>query len=95
MRRVCPSPAAHQEHYRTPQYSCERRIHMLKSILTHAYTQGGAESVWGHEKAVYMNAPGRMFRHWTLKLGLAYRIRAAFRVRPECDYCISLTHCSS
>ncbi|KAH9846772.1 cytochrome P450 [Lenzites betulinus] len=48
-----------------------------------SHAQEGAESIWGHEKAVYMNAPGHMFRHWTLKLGLSYRIRAAFWVRPE------------
>ncbi|KAI0644094.1 cytochrome P450 [Trametes meyenii] len=38
----------------------------------------GASTIWGHEKIVYMNSPGHAFRQWTNRLGLTYRIKAAF-----------------
>lgn len=41
--------------------------------------QDGAERIWGHEKAVYTNTPGRMFRQWTCELGLTSRISATFK----------------
>ncbi|KAI0310104.1 cytochrome P450 [Amylostereum chailletii] len=34
--------------------------------------------VWGHEKSVYDNEPGRTFRQWFKSLGLTFRIKAAF-----------------
>ena len=44
--------------------------------------QAGAEFVWGHERQVFMNEPGRAYRKWKSELGLTYRIKAAFGVRP-------------
>ncbi|EIM81807.1 cytochrome P450 [Stereum hirsutum FP-91666 SS1] len=36
-----------------------------------------SELVWGHEKLVFSNPPGHLFRQWTRELGLTFRIRAA------------------
>lgn len=38
----------------------------------------GAEYIWGHERKVFSQQPGRCYRTWTKELGLAYRIKAAF-----------------
>ncbi|KAI0746369.1 cytochrome P450 [Daedaleopsis nitida] len=37
-----------------------------------------AEYIWGHERSIYLDEPGRLFREWTRVLGLVYRIKAAF-----------------
>lgn len=34
--------------------------------------------VWGHEKEVFFNEPGLMFRRWFKQLSLTFRIKAAF-----------------
>ncbi|KAK7060429.1 hypothetical protein VNI00_001194 [Paramarasmius palmivorus] len=45
----------------------------------HSYTaKPGASWIWGHEKSVFINEPGRAFRQWTELLGKTFRIKAAF-----------------
>ncbi|KAA1475626.1 cytochrome P450 [Dentipellis sp. KUC8613] len=50
-----------------------------KSTVSKLPKPPGASWIWGHEKTVFMNEPGRVFREWTGALGLTYRIKAAFR----------------
>ncbi|KAK7055257.1 cytochrome P450 [Favolaschia claudopus] len=38
----------------------------------------GASFLFGHEKTVFYEQPGRAFRNWIEKCGLTYRIKAAF-----------------
>lgn len=38
----------------------------------------GASWIWGHEKTVFINEPGRAFRGWMETLGKTFRIKAAF-----------------
>ncbi|KAF5388378.1 hypothetical protein D9615_000793 [Tricholomella constricta] len=37
-----------------------------------------SEWIWGHERTVFMNDPGRALRAWVSKLGLTFKIKAAF-----------------
>ncbi|KAL4262830.1 cytochrome P450 family protein [Pleurotus pulmonarius] len=39
---------------------------------------GHPSFLWGHEKEVFFNQPGVMFRQWFQQLGFTYRIKAAF-----------------
>ncbi|EKM50918.1 uncharacterized protein PHACADRAFT_128546 [Phanerochaete carnosa HHB-10118-sp] len=47
----------------------------------------GASWIFGHEGEVVKNAPGRIFREWADKLGLTYRIKAAFGARDVLVLC--------
>lgn len=42
--------------------------------------QDGAHFLWGHEKDVFMNEPGSLYRRWMQEIGLIFRIKAAFGV---------------
>ena len=42
--------------------------------------------IWGHEREVYANQPGRAYRRWAQALGLTYRIKAALGVRRLSSY---------
>ncbi|KAI0922392.1 hypothetical protein AcV7_005936 [Taiwanofungus camphoratus] len=52
-----------------------------KSSVEKLPLPSGAEWVWGHEKTVFMNEPGRAFRNWVRECGLTFRIKAAFGAR--------------
>ncbi|KAM5543798.1 hypothetical protein V8D89_002415 [Ganoderma adspersum] len=49
-----------------------------KSVVESLPVPAGAELLWGHERQVFMNEPGRAYRKWKSELGLTYRIKAAF-----------------
>ncbi|KAK0460546.1 cytochrome P450 [Desarmillaria tabescens] len=38
----------------------------------------GAATLWGHEKTIFMDEPGRVYRKWIKEIGLTFRIKAAF-----------------
>lgn len=38
----------------------------------------GAEWIWGHERQMFMEQPGRAVRRWVTTCGLTFRIKAAF-----------------
>lgn len=52
--------------------------HFRKSFLAELPCPPDASSIWGHEKSVFRQEPGRAFREWCRHLGLTYRIKAAF-----------------
>ncbi|KAL0563880.1 hypothetical protein V5O48_018182, partial [Marasmius crinis-equi] len=39
---------------------------------------GDMESIWGHERVVFTNEPGKAFRKWMGEVGSTFRIKAAF-----------------
>ena len=53
-------------------------------------TQDGAETLWGHEKAIFTGTPGVAIRRWSQEIGLTFRIKAALGVR--CDHTPRATH---
>ncbi|KAM5543816.1 hypothetical protein V8D89_002433 [Ganoderma adspersum] len=55
-------------------YAAFRRKSAVESLPAPA----GAEFIWGHERQVFMDEPGRAYRKWKSELGLTYRIKAAF-----------------
>ncbi|KIK52522.1 hypothetical protein GYMLUDRAFT_88653 [Collybiopsis luxurians FD-317 M1] len=54
-----------------PQGSQVQTVHLLSAPPSRSF-------IWGHEKEVFLNEPGKAFRRWTAALGPAYRIKAAF-----------------
>ncbi|KAI0704555.1 cytochrome P450 [Earliella scabrosa] len=52
-----------------------------KSVVESLPVPPSPHPIWGHEKEVYVNQPGRAFRKWTQDLGLTFRIKAALGAR--------------
>ncbi|KAH9896523.1 cytochrome P450 [Cubamyces lactineus] len=40
-------------------------------------TPDGAETLWGHERAIFTGTPGVAIRRWSQEIGLTFRIKAA------------------
>ncbi|KAF9265664.1 cytochrome P450 [Marasmius fiardii PR-910] len=48
------------------------------SPIAHLPLPPGSSFIWGHEKAVFVQQPGRAYGDWIRKFGRTFRIKAAF-----------------